>query len=249
MLILGIQLLGLFPKFSASVTLPKGISKMLRINDKKDQEYNHKNAFVMGALTFFLPCGFTQAMQVFAIQSGSFVTGALIMSVFALGTTPGLLGIGGITSVIKKGNFANIFFKFVGIVLIAFAIFNLSNGYSLSGLKQFMAAAGKSDPKQQSAGNVTTNGVQVVKATYAAGENIRPETITVKVGQPARIEILAKTNGSGCMGSVMIPGLVQKPQFFVKDETAILEFTPSQTGSYDMTCAMGIKSGDIEVVN
>ena len=249
MLILGIQLLGLFPRFSALITLPKSLSKLLRLNDKKNQEYNHTNAFIMGAITFFLPCGFTQAMQVLAIQSSSFLTGALIMGVFALGTTPGLLGIGGITAIIKKGTFANIFFKFVGIILIVFAIFNLSNGYRLSNLKQYLESATGNSSKQQSGETVKTNGVQTYEATYSADDNIKPDKFTVKVGQPARIEILAKTNGSGCMGSVMIPGLVQKAQFFEKGKTAILEFTPNKTGIFEMTCAMGIKSGQIEVVN
>ncbi|NCP77121.1 sulfite exporter TauE/SafE family protein [bacterium] len=41
-----------------------------------------------GALTFFLPCGFTLAMQAYAITTGSFITGALTMMAFALGTAP-----------------------------------------------------------------------------------------------------------------------------------------------------------------
>jgi sulfite exporter TauE/SafE/copper chaperone CopZ len=248
MFVLGIQLLGLFPRFSASITLPEGLARILRLDDKKDKEYSHKNAFVLGTLTFFLPCGFTQAMQVFAIQSGNFVTGALVMGVFALGTAPGLLGIGGITSIIRKGSFANVFFKFIGVVLIAFAVFNLSNGYNLSGLKQYMASANKSDARQ--AVSITTvSGVQVVKATYESGKNILPKKITVKAGQPVRVEIFAKTDGVGCMGSVMVPGLVKTPQFYEKGKTATLEFTAKDTGSYDITCAMGLKSGEIDVVN
>ncbi|HCB52054.1 TPA: hypothetical protein DEP21_05855 [Patescibacteria group bacterium] len=49
-----------------------------------------------GVLTFFLPCGFTLAMQILAISSGNFWMGGLIMGFFALGTLPGLLGIGGL---------------------------------------------------------------------------------------------------------------------------------------------------------
>lgn len=248
MLIIGVQLLGLFPKFSASVTMPKGLAKLLKIDRQKDKEYSHSNALILGALTFFLPCGFTQAMQVFAIQSGSILSGAAIMGIFALGTTPGLLGIGGLTSVIKKGNLANIFFKFVGIVLIAFAIFNLSNGYNLSGLKKFIAAAKKPESRQ-TASATTADGKQTFKATYEDDKNIEPRKFTARVGQPVRIEILAKTNGVGCMGSVMVPGLVQEPQFYEKGKTAVLEFTPKETGSYDITCAMGIKSGEIDITN
>lgn len=49
---------------------------------------------VVGALTFFLPCGFTQSMQLLALGSGSPVQGGIIMAAFALGTLPVLLAVG-----------------------------------------------------------------------------------------------------------------------------------------------------------
>ena len=123
MLLLGLQLTDLFPRLSgASFTLPKGNCQNFWNSRARKKEYSHKNSMIMGALTFFLPCGFTQAMQLFAIASGSPVTGALTMGVFALGTTPGLLGVGGLTSVIK-GTFAKTFFKFAGIVVVVLAFF------------------------------------------------------------------------------------------------------------------------------
>ncbi len=52
-------------------------------------------------------------MQTYAISTGNFVLGAATMGIFALGTTPGLLGVGGITA-FAKGAFAKRFFQFVG---------------------------------------------------------------------------------------------------------------------------------------
>ena len=40
----------------------------------------------------------------------------------------------------------------------------------------------------------------------------------VKMGQPVRIEILAKEDGTGCMGTVMIPGIIDNPKYFKKGE-------------------------------
>ena len=69
-------------------------------------------------------------MQLYAVSSGGFIAGGLIMALFALGTAPGLLGLGGLTSFIK-GKFSGIFFKVAGIVVIAFSLFNLNNAYNL----------------------------------------------------------------------------------------------------------------------
>ena len=127
MIILGLQLTELFPRLSnKGITLPAGIAKFLG-SIKKTKGIQSQNALVLGGLTFFLPCGFTQAMQLVAISSGSFVTGSIVMGLFAIGTTPGLLGIGGLTSVIK-GKFAKIFFKFAGVLVILFAYITLVMG-------------------------------------------------------------------------------------------------------------------------
>lgn len=54
MLMLGLQLTGLFPRISsARFTLPTWISRSLGIKEQQDKEYSHKNAFIMGGLTFF----------------------------------------------------------------------------------------------------------------------------------------------------------------------------------------------------
>src|SRR3990167_494550 len=134
MLLLGGQLIDVFPILKKiSFTLPKGLSRMLGIQEKSLGEYSNKNASLMGAMTFFLPCGFTQAMQLYAMSTGSVVSGALTMGVFALGTTPGLLAVGGLTSIIRSGS-ARLFFKTAGGVVILLALFNVGNGLNLLGL-------------------------------------------------------------------------------------------------------------------
>jgi sulfite exporter TauE/SafE len=43
---------------------------------------------ILGALTFFLPCGFTQSVQLQALTAGSFGKAVLLLGCFALGTMP-----------------------------------------------------------------------------------------------------------------------------------------------------------------
>ena len=49
------------------------------------------------------------------------------------------------------------------------------------------------------------------------------------------------------MGSVALPGLSETVSGFSKGNTVIFEFTPTKTGSYPITCAMGVPRGEIEV--
>lgn len=143
MLVIGLKLTGIFPRLEKTgFVLPKSISRILGIKNH-EKEYSHRGSAMLGALTFFLPCGFTQAMQLYAVSTGNFWQGGLIMGVFALGTTPGLLGIGGITSVVK-GIFAKRFFKFAGLVVIVLSVINITTGYSLTGW-QFASGAGSSN--------------------------------------------------------------------------------------------------------
>src|SRR3989344_5366 len=130
MILLGLKLVEIFPKLkNKTIALPKSIGRLLGAN-KSGDKYSHRAAVVSGVLTFFLPCGFTQAMQLLAVSSGSFIQGALIMSLFALGTAQGLLGIGGLASVFK-GKQAKIFFSAAGVAGIFLGWVNIANGCQL----------------------------------------------------------------------------------------------------------------------
>ncbi len=247
MLLIGAQLLRIFPRLEGvHFSLPTSLSKALGIKKHKEKEYSHKNAFLMGALTFFLPCGFTQAMQLYAMSTGSPIAGALTMGVFALGTAPGLLGIGGLTSIIK-GAFARPFFQFAGLVVIILALFNIGNGYNLSGLNLGVKAffpgqlsAQASDP------NVSLeNGVQVVRMTQGQ-DGYSPSAFTLKKGVPVKWVITSKDPLS-CSGTIVSSQLgVRKA---LQAGQNIIEFTPTETGKIKFTCSMGMYTGSFTVVD
>lgn len=248
MLILGLKLTGIFPRLeSVSFALPKSVVRLFGGN-RHVREYSHGNAAILGALTFFLPCGFTQSMQLLAVGSGSFAGGALIMGIFALGTTPGLLGIGGIASAVK-GAFARRFFKFAGGVVVLFAFFNISNGLALLGWR----IAPSVSPAQQSLKNDAPNmsvsssasrsGVQVVRLTQD-GYGYHPQTITVERGRPVKMVVMS-TNPYSCASSLIIPKMnVQKN---LQSGENIIEFTPMETGTIPFSCSMGMYRGAIIV--
>jgi uncharacterized protein len=132
LLVLGINLLDVFPWAKRlQPTLPGFIGKRVR----NAKSLNHVlMPLVVGVLTFFLPCGFTQSMQIYTLTTGSFVTGAFTMFAFALGTLPvlAILSFGSVG--IHKKAASSIFFKTAGIVVIFFGLFNLINSLAAIGV-------------------------------------------------------------------------------------------------------------------
>lgn len=132
MLILGINLLDIFhftKKFQPS--MPKFLSRHA-LNITK---INHTfTPFLVGLATFFLPCGFTQSMQIYTLTAGGFFQGGMIMFMFALGTFPILALLSFSSFSINKSSKSGIFFKTVGLIVIMFAIFNLINSMVVIGL-------------------------------------------------------------------------------------------------------------------
>ena len=95
-------------------------------------EHKTLTPLIVGFATFFLPCGFTQSMQVSALGSGSFMSGLLIMFAFALGTLPMLVLLSFGSASFAHGRHAPLFFKSAGVVVIGLGIFALLSG--LAGL-------------------------------------------------------------------------------------------------------------------
>jgi len=234
MMFLGLKLIEVFPILKdKNISLPTSIAKALGLN-KEQKEYSHKGAFITGALTFFLPCGFTQAMQLYAVSTGSFFMGALIMGLFATGTSLGLLSIGGLASVFK-GRTAKIFFAGTGIAVILLGWFNIANGSQLIGLGSAQSA------------DVLNNAtdVQEVRMTQS-GSGYLPNQFTVEKGKKVRW-IINSTDQFSCASSLVMPkyGISQSLQ---KGEN-IIEFVPTETGEIPFSCSMGMYRGKFIVVD
>ena len=124
MLLLGLDLVGVFKN---KLTLPSGIFNFFR-------KIEHKTftPLIVGFATFFLPCGFTQSMQIAALSSGSFFSGFGIMFAFALGTLPMLALLSFGSASFAHSKHAPLFFKTAGVVVVGLGLFALLAG--LAGL-------------------------------------------------------------------------------------------------------------------
>lgn len=247
MLLLGGQLIDIFPALKqVSFTFPKSLAKILGIQKKWKIEYSNKNIFLMGAGTFFLPCGFTQAMQLYAMSTGSFVTGALTMGVFALGTTPGLLSVGGLTS-FMRGSVSRLFFKTSGIVVILLALFNFSNGLNLLGINTKVLGVFSVDKKTNNINDPNVqmvDGVQVVRMTQGSF-GYSPNQFTIKKGVPVKWIVTSKDSYT-CAASLLSQKLGIRKGLEIGEN--IFEFMPIEVGTIGFSCSMGMYTGSFRVV-
>src|SRR3989344_258896 len=129
MIVLGLNLIGVFEK--NMIALPAHVFNVFRKVEHKTIE-----PFLVGVGTFFLPCGFTQAMQFAALSSGSFLSGLLIMTAFALGTLPMLALLSFGSASFAQSKYAPLFFKAVGVVVIGLGTFSFLAGLAGLGIIQ-----------------------------------------------------------------------------------------------------------------
>ena len=132
MIILGINLLDVF---HWAKKLQPSMPKLIAKHAHGVSKLNHTlTPLLVGIATFFLPCGFTQSMQLYTLSTGNFITGGLTMLAFALGTLPVLALVSFSSFSIKNSSKSGVFFKSAGLVVIMFAVFNLINSLAVIGL-------------------------------------------------------------------------------------------------------------------
>jgi uncharacterized protein len=237
--LLGLNILGFLPPISNfGVKMPKKFTgKWGKLKESK-----HKFApVILGGLTFFLPCGFTQSMQIFALTSGSFWVGGLSLFLFAFGTVPALLFLGIATSWTRSKKIA-VFQKVAGAIIVFFAIYTLQSGLALRGVKTDVLTT----KKEQSASNSNlsqneniSGETQTINMKITAS-GFQPNIIKIKKGIPVRWVIDGQAVTS-CASKIIIPSLnISKS---IASGENIINFTPTAVGEIPFSCWMGMVRG------
>lgn len=204
--------------------------------------------FIMGAASFFLPCGFTVTAQGLALLAGSPVYSSLIMTAFALGTMPALLLIAFSSFKLSQNKrWSESFLKVAGILVIFFSIYNLNAQLNVLGIRSFASLdAPKSVDINEDDLPQIVEGKQVIKMT-ASSSGYGPSYFKVRANVPVRWEI-TDTGTSGCTNAVISRSLFPGEIKLTPGETSVREFTPTTPGRYKFSCWMGMVSGTIDVV-
>ncbi len=248
MLVLGLNILHILPKKYCRLPLPKTMTRKIHA---LSQSQSASAPMILGALTFFLPCGFTQSMQLLALGSGSFMAGGMLMLVFALGTLPSLLGISVLSSVLE-GRSARWFLQFSGAVVLLLGVLNLQSGLLLMGYDTSRMLPWKTPVESAQASDdpyvtIDAQGRQIM-SMYVTDTGYSPSNFTIRPGMETWVYAIAENGVSGCAS-------------FLVDSTHNLQ-TPIKKGGnwlgpiatlepktdFVLTCSMGMLRANVHVM-
>jgi sulfite exporter TauE/SafE/copper chaperone CopZ len=252
MVIMGINMLGLFPalrRFSPR-TLVRRMPKVFAV--KMDGRKTGQGPLVVGFLNGFMPCGPLQAMQLYALSTGSPLRGGVSMFLFCVGTIPLMFALGAASSALSgaKGRVFSRRVMQAGAVLVAaLGLAMFSNGWSLTGFPvPFDRVAASKPVSAQAAGvvfvPVIQNGIQIVNSTLQPN---RYPAITVQQGIPVRWTINAPPGSiNGCNNRMILREYGIQHTFRQGDN--VIEFNPAKTGRFRYSCWMAMIHSTITVL-
>lgn len=237
MVIMGLNMLNVFP------WLRKINPRMPKIFGAKiQQSKSNHGAFYVGLVNGFMPCGPLQAMQLYALGTGSFLAGALSMFFFSIGTLPLMFGFGALSSFLSR-KFTKDMMLVSSILVIVLGVVMAGRGLSLSGVPLLSFASGITSVPDNVA--VIDKDFQVVTTSLESG---RYTPIIVQKGILVKWTIkVGEGDLNGCNNPVTIPKYNIQKKLVVGDN--IIEFTPLEEGNITYTCWMGMIRSNIKVVS
>lgn len=216
------------------IKTPDFIARFIYKNKK------NKAPFIIGLLTGFMPCGPLQAMQLYALTSGSFIKGALAMGTYALGTIPLMFGFGSFIYLIGQDKIKKMI-KISGFVIIILGILMLNRGLANFGYEfSFL-------PSKQENQNITpTDNTQTVTMELSY-KGYSPNVLYIKKGIPVKWVINVKEM-SGCTNEIILQGKynIKKKLQLGKN---VIEFTPDEAGEIKFSCWMKMVWGKFIVTD
>ncbi len=262
MVAMGLRMLGLFPWLAR--IMPNLTASLYR---KGSQGSGHRGPFVVGLLNGLMPCGPLQAMQLYALSTGSALFGAVSMLAFGLGTVPLLLGFGVLGTALGR-RFSGKLITAGAVVVAVLGLSMLTQGATLASVPTrpvppapvqskaagFIPAAttvataqpASAAPSSPAASDApVTDAVQHINSTLSARAY---PSITVQAGIPVQWNIVAsKGSINGCNGQMIIPEYGITHDFTEGDN--IITFTPDNTGTFQYSCWMGMIRATITVTD
>lgn len=246
MIAIALNLLNIHPIFRyAVIQPPRFLARIVRNKSKSKELFAPA---MLGAMTIFIPCGTTLAMEALAISTADPISGAAVMGVFVLGTTPLFFGVGFLTSVLGD-NFRKKFLKvaavsliYLGIVSINGSLVAAGSSVSLGSVSNLFKLSTKETDQTLYDQAQVSQGAEIFITT----SGYSPNYIKVRKGSPVTIKLTGK-DAYGCASAFRIPELGISKNL-MPNESYTFSFTPERVGKISFSCSMGMYSGVIEVI-
>ena len=238
MMVMGIQMLGIFPG------LARFVPRMPRfLRTRAESAKQGRGPFFVGLLNGLMPCGPLQAMQIYALGTGSLLLGAASMFFFSLGTVPLLLGLGAASAVLGR-RFTTRMMKVGAVLVLALGVVMIGRGFTLSGFAP-VEALGQTPTVTAGADPSVKEGVQVI-TTELSSAGYPEFTVTQGVPVHWNLKVPAGTL-TGCNKTVVVPAYKIQRNLKVGDNW--IDFTPTKSGTVPFSCWMGMIQSQIHVVD
>lgn len=200
---------------------------------------NNRNPFIIGLLNGLMPCGPLQAMQVYALTTGSIFKGALSMFLFGLGTVP-LMLLTGVVFSSMKGKTKILINKIASVLIFVLAIIMLNRGLLSLNIDLF-----KNNNYKDYVKTTIKDGYQEIELDL---DYDNYKDIIVQKDIPVRIIINAsKDKLTGCNNELIINKYNIKKKLEVGSN--VIEFTPKDEGTISYTCWMDMIKNNIKVID
>lgn len=237
MILIAMQMLEFGFAQKIRLAMPKSFSSKIAEKSEKSS-----SSYIVGALTFFLPCGFTLIAQGAALTSGSFSSGAGIMLAFAYGTLPALLVIS-FTSV-KFGSKPHLnlaFNQVVGFILIFFALYNINSQFNVLGLPSLsdLQTENKISRDLEFHNNYeSSEDEQIIELVAKDFDYFLVGESEFKAGIPTKL-IVDNQGAFGCALALSVFGLTND-YTLLEDGENVIDLGKPDEGKYKITCSMGM---------
>ena len=200
-----------------------------------------RSSLIIGLANGLMPCGPLQAMQLYALSTGSALMGAISMFCFALGTSPLMLAFGWVGGRLNA-RFGRPMRTASAALVLIMGMSMFSSGLALTGVN--VSSGVQIAPQQDNIAYIANN-VQLVYSELDYG--FYP-AITVQVGMPVAWTLHADASRlNGCNNAIIIPEFDLYVPLVEGDN--IIRFTPSKAEIIPYSCWMGMIRSTITVVD
>jgi len=239
MIAVALNLLDVHPIFRYAIIQPPRFVTRLVKNQSKSKDL-FAPAF-LGAMTIFIPCGTTLAMEALAISSANALTGALILATFILGTIPLFFGIGFVTSYLGD-TFKKRFLKLAAIAVFYLGATSIYGSFVAFGWSGTDLNQKQPDTSAYRSELPVTQDVQI----DITNDGYSPSYIRVKKGEEVTLKLVNK-DAYSCAAAFRIPAYNISKNVLASHEE-VVKFTPTEVGKVTFACSMGMYRGIIEVI-
>ncbi len=202
-----------------------------------------KGPLVVGFLNGFLPCGPLQAVQLYALGTGSPWKGAAAMALFCLGTMPLMFTFGSVGSLLSN-RFRKRVMQVGAMVILVMAIGMTMRGWMLAGFSGSVDIPDVAVLDGIPTAVVGEDGIQRVKTNVTASSY---QPFVVQTGIPLEWTLVVEPGGlNGCNNPVTVPALGISLRLAEGENT--ISFIPESEGRVDYTCWMGMIDSEFFVV-